>query len=150
MRKKDKYPGAKTSLVCRKEIAVRFSEVDAMGIVWHGNYIKYFEDGRDEFGSQFDLDFVKLYKAEGYLTPLIHVDCEYKRPLQIGDKAIVETTYVNSDAAKIIFLYKIFHKETGVEMTSGETIQVFLKEGELQITTPAFFQQWKEKMVTIK
>ena len=31
-------------------ITVRFSETDPLGIVWHGNYIKYFEDGREAFG----------------------------------------------------------------------------------------------------
>ena len=32
------------------EVRVRFTETDPLGIVWHGNYIQYFEDGREAFG----------------------------------------------------------------------------------------------------
>src|SRR5690606_30853938 len=111
MGKRDKYESLKTDLVSRKEILVRFSEVDAMGIVWHGNYLKYFEDGRFEFGNQYNLDFVKLYYTEGYLTPLVTISCDYKKPLKIGDIAIVETTFIKCEAAKIIFTYRIFNKK---------------------------------------
>ena len=42
-------------LIAETEIGIRFNEVDALGIVWHGNYVKYFEDGREAFGEKFDL-----------------------------------------------------------------------------------------------
>ena len=32
-------------LIASKEIEVRFSDTDAMGVIWHGNYLRYFEDG---------------------------------------------------------------------------------------------------------
>ena len=35
------------------KVKVRFSEVDSMAVVWHGNYVKYLEDGREAFGLQF-------------------------------------------------------------------------------------------------
>ena len=38
------------------QVRVRFSEVDAMGVVWHGNYLKYFEDGREKLGAQSEWD----------------------------------------------------------------------------------------------
>ena len=38
------------SLTDRTSFQVRFSEVDSMKIVWHGEYIRYFEDGREAFG----------------------------------------------------------------------------------------------------
>lgn len=134
-------------LVARTEVKVRFCEVDAMGIVWHGNYLKFFEDGRDAFGKEFDLDFVDLYNSQGYLTPIVTVNCDYKRPLRLQEKAIIETTFVPTEAAKIIFDYKIFRDtSSGSELlTSGRTIQVFLKNGELSITNPDCYQQWKEK-----
>lgn len=134
-------------LVARTEIKVRFCEVDAMGIVWHGNYLKFFEDGRDAFGKEFDLDFVELYSSQGYLTPLVTANCDYKRPLRLQEKAIVETTFVPTEAAKIIFDYKIYRDTSnGRELlTTGKTIQVFLKDGELSITNPDCYQQWKEK-----
>jgi acyl-CoA thioester hydrolase len=44
-----------TELKCLTEIRIRFSEVDSMGVVWHGNYIRYFEDGRESFGNSMEL-----------------------------------------------------------------------------------------------
>jgi hypothetical protein len=40
----------KKSLIEKTAIPVRFNEADPLGIVWHGHYIRYFEDGREAFG----------------------------------------------------------------------------------------------------
>lgn len=132
-------------LVDKLEVTVRFSEVDSMKIVWHGNYIKYFEDGRESFGNRFNLGYLDVYKHK-IMIPIVKVECDYKRPLVYGDKAIVETTFVNSPAAKIVFNYKIYRKEDHELMATGSTTQVFLTpEGELLLTHPPFFSGWKEK-----
>ena len=36
-----------------KVFDVRFSEVDSMNVVWHGSYMLYFEDAREEFGRKY-------------------------------------------------------------------------------------------------
>ena len=41
-------------------ITVRFSETDPLGIVWHGNYIKYFEDGREAFGRKYRISYLDV------------------------------------------------------------------------------------------
>ena len=61
------------------EVSIRFSEVDALGIVWHGHYIKYMEDGREAFGIKYGISYLDVQKA-GYIVPLVKVNCEYKRP----------------------------------------------------------------------
>ena len=50
-------------LTAEKEIEVRFSEVDSMGIVWHGSYSLYFEEAREEFGRKYDLGYLKIFGA---------------------------------------------------------------------------------------
>jgi len=148
MRIKDQTGENRSSLVARKEILIRFSEVDIMGVVWHGNYIKFFEDGREAFGNTFDLDLVKIYRKEGVVTPVVKVTCDYKKSLGLGDVALVETTLMQSAAAKIIFQYRIFNQKNGDLMATGETVQVFVKEGVLQIAVPDFFAEWKEKWLS--
>ena len=60
--------------------------------------------------------------------------------------ARIETTIVDSPAAKMIFVYKIFDKNNKVVAT-GETVQVFMnREGELMLTNPPFFEDWKRKV----
>ncbi len=130
-------------LVNRTEIKVRFNEIDSMGILWHGHYIKYFEDGREAFGEEFDLGYYQVYE-QGYMIPLIKVDCKFKRPILYGDKVVVETTYVDCRAAKIKFSYKIYNKETEAIYATGSSEQVFLdKDKQLYLTLPSFFSRWK-------
>jgi acyl-CoA thioester hydrolase len=132
-------------LIDRKEIIVRFSEVDSMRIVWHGNYLKYFEDGRESFGSKYNLGYLDVYK-HNVMIPLVKITCDYKRPLEYGDLAIVETCFVSTEAAKIVFNYTIYRKRDMEIAATGSSTQVFLTpQGELLLTNPEFFSGWKQK-----
>lgn len=133
------------TLVHHSNFAVRFNETDPLGIVWHGNYITYFEDGREAFGRHFGISYLDIQKS-GFVTPIIKSVCEHKFPLKYGDKCRIETTFVDTLAAKMIYKFKIFNQDEKL-VCIGETIQVFLdNEGELMLTLPAFFEQWKKKV----
>ena len=99
------------------QLRVRFSETDPLGIVWHGNYIKYFEEGREAFGRKYGISYLE-----------------------------VETHYMDTSAAKLVFQYYIYNEQKELVCT-GETVQVFthLKEGTLCLYNPEFYTQWKEK-----
>ena len=72
------------------EIRVRFVETDPLGIVWHGNYIQYFEDGREAFGRQHGISYLDQ-KDNGYASPIVKSGSEHKLPLRYGDIATVRT-----------------------------------------------------------
>jgi acyl-CoA thioester hydrolase len=132
-------------LTNRTKINVKFSEVDSLGIVWHGNYIRFFEEGREAFGEEFDLRYLDIYKR-GYITPIVQISLDYKRPLTYGESMIIETTYVDCEAAKIIYNYKIFRNTDKALVVSGSSTQAFLNlERQLVLTIPPFFQKWKKK-----
>lgn len=137
--------GKKVLLKSEKEIEVRFNELDPLGVVWHGNYIKYFEDGREDFGMKYGISYTDL-KKENIMAPIISVHCDYKRFVKYGEKLIIETTYVDNLAAKIILNYKISRKENNELVAEGSTIQVFTDtKGELILIPPAFAIEWKRK-----
>lgn len=143
-RKKELYSEAE-ALTVSQEIRVRFNETDPLGIVWHGYYITYFEDGREAFGRQHGISYLDVFDS-GFTTPIVESSCKHKLSLRYGDVARIETTIVDSPAAKMIFRYKIFDAHNQLACT-GETIQVFLDaKGELQLTNPPFFQTWKQKV----
>ena len=71
------------------EIRVRFTETDPLGIVWHGNYIQYFEDGREAFGREHGISYLEQ-KANGYTSPIVKSSCEHKLPLRYGDVATIK------------------------------------------------------------
>jgi acyl-CoA thioester hydrolase len=127
------------------EVSIRFNEADPMGIVWHGHYIQYFEDGREAFGKEHGISYSQVYE-HGYTIPLVSISCDYKRPLRYGDKGIVEIIYQDCNAAKIEFEYKIFRASDSLLAATGKSTQVFLnKAGELQLIIPQFVADWKKK-----
>jgi len=124
---------------------VRFSEVDSMGIVWHGNYIKYLEDGREAFGREYGLGYLDVYQQQA-LTPIVKVEMDYKQYIKYGEDIIIETEYINTPAAKLVFKYKIFRAEDKKLALTAQTTQVFVdKQGELMLTNPEFYVAWKTK-----
>ena len=133
------------SLSARKEVEVRFSEVDSMGIVWHGSYAKYFEDAREEFGRQYNLGYLRIF-GEGFYAPLVKLDFNYKKPLVYGDRAVIEVVYAPTEAAKICFNYTIYNAKDGSVVATGSSVQVFLDHRrELLWTLPDFYAQWKKE-----
>lgn len=128
------------------EIKVRFNEVDSLRIVWHGHYVKYLEEAREVFGKTYSIGYLDVEKA-GFATPIVKVDIDYKRQLRYGDTAIVEATYVDSEAAKLIFDYRIRRKSNNEIIATARTIQVFLflDTRELSLNQPEFMLNWKTK-----
>ncbi len=127
------------------ETRIRFSEVDSMGILWHGNYIKLFEDGRESWGLKFGLHYIDMYENK-VVTPIIHTSIDHKKVLKYGDIAIIETEYVDTLAAKIKYNYRISRKSDGQIVAEGETVQVFTEiSGDLILSPPEFFLEWKRK-----
>ena len=61
-----------------KEVQIRFNEVDSLSIVWHGNYVKYLEDGREDFGNKFGIGYLHVKKA-GYIIPIVDLKIQYKK-----------------------------------------------------------------------
>lgn len=133
------------ALVDRTRIKVRFSEVDSMQIVWHGEYIRYFEDGRISFGNRYGLGYMDVFH-QGYMIPVVELDCQFKQSLVFGDEAIIETRFINTQAAKIDFEYTIYRASDEIVAATGKSTQVFINlERELELSNPEFFLEWKRK-----
>jgi acyl-CoA thioester hydrolase len=138
----------KKELVHRTEVNVRFHEVDSMRVVWHGNYVKYLEDGREAFGEKYGIHYLDFLREE-IVVPLVNIELDYRKPLKYGEKAIVETKYVDCDSAKLMFEYKIFRSSNMELVAEAKSIQVFLNTSmELMLTLPEFFVKWKEKWLS--
>jgi acyl-CoA thioester hydrolase len=132
-------------LTSRLEFPVRFSEVDLMQIVWHGNYIKYMEEGREDFGRKYGISYMQI-RDQGYMAPLVRITCDFKKTVEYEDKIIVETRFVDQDAAKIHYHFNMYRASDGELVATGESFQVFLDMNrELVLTVPPFFEAWKKK-----
>lgn len=133
------------------EQEVKFSEADPLGIVWHGHFIRYFEDGREAFGDAYGLRYLDLYRQH-IVVPIVKVNCDYKRILRYGHRIRLETTYIDTPAAKLLFQYTIYDAAMNEVVATGNSIQVFMDRDslELMLTVPPFMAEWKKKWLTGK
>lgn len=132
-------------LTIKTQTRVRFNETDSLGIVWHGNYLTYFEDGREAFGRQHGISYLHV-KENGYATPIVKSSCEHKLTVKYGDVLTIETRYFDTPAAKIVFKFNIYNQNNDLVCT-GETVQVFVDDnGDLALTLPEFVINWKKKI----
>lgn len=135
----------KKTLTASKTFDIRFSEVDSMNVVWHGNYAIYFEDAREEFGRKFDLGYLTMY-GEGYYAPLVELSFKYKSPIIYGMKPEITITYTPTEAAKIVFDYEIRDTVSGRILATGRSVQVFMTlDYKMVLTNPEFFVRWKKR-----
>lgn len=125
---------------------VKFSEADPLGIVWHGHFIRYFEDGREAFGERYGLRYLDLFR-NNIVVPIVNVNCDYKRILRYGHRIRLETTYEDTPAAKLLFSYAIYNVRTNDLVAKGSSMQVFLHKDsmEMMLTLPQFMTDWKNK-----
>lgn len=132
-------------LYATKPIDVRFSEVDSMGIVWHGSYMLYFEDAREAFGRKYGIDYLTIHN-NGFYAPLVDIQFKYKRPIAYGMHPVAKAIYCPTEAAKIVFDYEIADGETGEIFATGHSVQVFMDLNyQLVWGNPPFYEQWKKQ-----
>lgn len=127
------------------EIEVPFHDVDVMSIVWHGNYVKYFEIGRCALLRRFDYDYQQMEES-GYLWPVVDCQLKYVRPAVYGQRIVVRAELLEYEN-RIKIGYVIRDAQTGDKLTSGTTIQVAVdgKTKELQFVTPAIVVEKVER-----
>ena len=127
-------------------VRVRFSEVDAMGVVWHGNYLKYFEDGRENLGETHGMTYMDIAN-HGFFIPIVNVDIKYKSPITFGQNIRIDCKLLNSRAAKLIHEYSVWNLDTNQLSCQGTTEQVFLDKNsrELVLNYPSFYEEWVKK-----
>ena len=133
-------------LIDRTEVKVRFGEVDSMGIVWHGNYVKYIEEGRESFGKKYGISYLDIY-SNNVMAPVVNMNVDFKKQVKYGDMLIVETEFIETPAAKIIFDFRIFRKSDNELVATAQSTQVFIDlNHDMLLYPPEFVLEWKKKV----
>lgn len=104
-------------------IQVRFYEVDAYGVAWHGHYVGWFEVGRNELTEKFEMGPLQL-KEKNLLAPVVELNCEYKFPATFGESLLIQTAMERTEVAKLIFHYRILSQGNGKVLATGSTTHV--------------------------
>ena len=132
-------------LKASKELEIRFSEVDSMGVVWHGSYPLDFEDARELFGKKYDLTYMGFFD-QGCFAPIVELTFHYKKPIKYGMRPRIDIIYRPTEAAKIVFDYEIYDTEDESLIATGHSMQVFMNQQyQLIWENPEFYLQWKKR-----
>ena len=127
------------------KVQVRFSEVDAIHAVWHGNYVQYMEDAREAFGRKYGLGY-KLIFDSGFTAPVYDMHLRYHQMATVDDVLLVTINYRPMEGGKLVFEYEICREQDGAKVLTAETTQLFVtREGEFYPACPPFFDEWKER-----
>jgi acyl-CoA thioester hydrolase len=116
------------------EVTVRYSETDMMGIVYHANYLAWFEIGRTHLLKELGLPYRQL-EADGYFLPVLEVAAKYLRPAVYDDTLTIVTVMRESPLLRIRLEYEV--KRGGELIATGSTVHAFIDREGRPVRPPA-------------
>lgn len=124
-------------------VQVRFSEIDALRMVWHGNYVRYMEDAREAFGREHGLSYPLIFD-NGFFAPVCDMHLRYHKTASLDDVLLVAIFYRETIAGKLVFDYEIRLEKDNSLILKADTTQLFTTHsGEFYPGDPDFFAEWK-------
>ena len=106
--------------VHRYAVRVYFEDTDLSGMVYHANYLKYFEFGRASLMRDANYPYKKIEES-GYIYPIIKTELNYYSPLYYDDLMYIHTRPGKLEMVKLQFEYLITRAETGEICCTGFT-----------------------------
>jgi acyl-CoA thioester hydrolase len=119
--------------VVETTVRVRYAETDAMGVVYHTNYLIWFEVGRGEYMRQKGGDYA-VFEAQGFYLPVSEVDARFMAPARYGDLIIIRTWTEELRSRSLTFAYEVVMQETGQVLVTGRTRHICTdREGRVKV-----------------
>lgn len=123
-------------LESRTQITVRYAETDMMGIVYHGNYLPWFEVGRTTLLKECGLPYREL-EAQGYRLPVIEVGVKYSKPALYDDILTVITRLKERPTLRIRLEYEVRRGDD--LLVTGFTTHAFINQQGEPVRPPPDF-----------
>ncbi|HQV54202.1 MAG: acyl-CoA thioesterase [Chitinophagaceae bacterium] len=116
------------------QIRVRYAETDQMGVVYHGNYIPYFESSRAEAIRELGYTYADMEKM-GIIMPVVDVHCHYLRPAKYDDLLTVKTILKELPIHHKIEFHHEVYNEANELLVTGKIILYFMEANRMKRTT---------------
>jgi acyl-CoA thioester hydrolase len=100
------------------EIRIYYEDTDCGGVVYYGNYLKYFERARTQYLEERGLSVSRLMK-EGTVFVVVHADVDYRSPARYDDRLSIETVVSDMTAASFTFSHVIRERESQRVVVEG-------------------------------
>jgi acyl-CoA thioester hydrolase len=119
----------------RVQVTVRYAETDMMGIVYHANYLPWFEVGRTTLLKEIGVPYRQL-EEEGFRLPVLEVSAKYLRPAVYDDTLDILTTLRERPLLRIYLEYEV---RRGDELlATGTTVHAFVDREGRPVRPPAW------------
>jgi acyl-CoA thioester hydrolase len=116
-------------------VTVRYAETDMMGIVYHANFLPWFEVGRTTLLKEIGVPYKKL-EADGFRLPVLEVEAKYLRPALYDDTLEIVTTLRERPLLRIYLEYEV---RRGDELlATGKTAHAFVDRDGKPVRPPAW------------
>ena len=102
-------------------VRVRYAETDKMGVVYHANYLVWFEVGRCELLRAIGSSYREL-ETSGIMLPVIEAQCEYRSPARYDDELQVQTWGELLSPARVEFTYEVSRPGDATVNAVGRTV----------------------------
>ena len=132
-----------------REIQLLYADTDMMGVIYHANYLKYFELGRTGLIEDIGYRYVDMENT-GYYAPVYDIQITYKNPLRYGDRGFVKTWVDYSDGIKTIYAYSIVNGDEEVCAVGTSTHIIVRKDNFKPTSFKKAFPEWYQKYEEIK
>jgi acyl-CoA thioester hydrolase len=124
------------ALVNEARVRVRYAETDQMGVVYHSNFIIWFEVGRVELLRELGFTYKEM-EADGLHLPVAEVKCRYKASAMYDDVVLIRTRMVNLRGFLIHFGYEAVRESDGTLLAEGETVHLVVGRDMQKMSLPA-------------
>jgi acyl-CoA thioester hydrolase len=106
-------------------VRVRYAETDRMGVVYHANYLVWFEVGRTDLLRHSGWTYREM-EADGFTLPVIEAHCHYRRSAGYDDELDIRTRAVRLSAVRIRFNYLVVRVSDELVLAEGHTVHASL------------------------
>lgn len=108
-------------MIGETRVRVRYAETDQMGVVYHANYLIWFEVGRVELIRQMGLDYKSMETEDGCSIAVVEANVRYKAPARYDDEVIVRTRIAEFRGSILKFTYQVYRASDEWLLTEGFT-----------------------------
>lgn len=104
-------------------VRVRYADTDQMGVVYHSNFLVYFEVGRTDYFRQFGFTYRELEK-ENVFMPVTESYCKHYNSAEYDDELLIVTRLEMISRLKLKFIYEVIRRSDEKRMAEGFTVHV--------------------------
>jgi acyl-CoA thioester hydrolase len=117
-------------------LRVRYAETDKMGVVYHANYLVWFEVGRCEWLRSQGWSYREM-EADGTGLPVIEAHCEYRLPSRYDDDMEIRTRATLLSPVRVRFDYEVVRRADGAVSATGHTVHAATDPAGRPVRLPA-------------